>query len=391
MPTLNTYPAVAVSRRPRAIVRVTNLTAGNNPSAVTNEEIDGWISWDVVSNTYNEADTFRVSFALSKLPSDRDADWFSQQTEIYVEILAGFPTDPAAVVANELASLIIGRVDDIDVQWDAGEMTLTGRDLTAAFIDTKLTASYVNQKISTTVKAIAAAHGLSSVVDAPAADQMGTVYKLEQRTQIRMEADRSEWDLLTWLAREAGMVCYVTGQTLHFVVDTRDDDPPYVIYWEPASAGFASPRSNTVRLNVSRSLTVAKGVTVKATSPSLTKKVPVTASYPSKPKAIQAGKSSPFGQVQTYSYTLPAGRTLAQVQQYAETAYEKIVQHEMRLHAELPGDVLLTTRAIVRVQGTGTAWDQDYYPSEISRSMNIDGGYGMRVDAKNTAPQNEAT
>lgn len=384
---LNDFPAVAVSRRPRAIVRVTSLTSVNNASAVTNEEVDGWISWEVTANSYLEADTFRVSFALSQLPADRDADWFSQQTEIYVEVLAGFPTDPTNVVATELQSLIYGRVDDIDVQFDAGELTLTGRDLTAVFIDTKLTSSYENQRASAIAQTIAKAHGLSAVVD-QTPDTAGTLYK---RTQVRMEADRSEWDLLTWLAKEEGMVCYVDGQTLHFVNDTRADDPPYLIYWEPASNSFGSPQSNAIRLGLSRSLTVAKGITVKASSPSLTKKFPVTASYPSKPKAIAAGKASPFGQVQTYSYTLPAGRTLTQVQQFAETTYQQIVAHAMKLRAELPGDSILTMRAIVRVQGTGTAFDQDYYPSEIVRSMSLGEAYRMRVDAKNSAPQNEAT
>lgn len=370
---LNPFPADSQGRQPRAIVRV-----GDAP-------VDAWESWEVTSNTYNEADSFRVSFAISALPTDMGANWFSTQPQMFVEVLAGFPTDPANPNAVELASLIYGRVDEVELDVVASKVNLTGRDLTAVFIDSKITSTYENQTSSEIATLLAQSHGLTPVVTATTGTA-GTLYK---RTQVRMQADRSEWDLLIWLAREEGFVVYVTGQSLHFEPDDRESGEPYLLYWVPASASFGAPQSNAVHVSCSRSLTVSKGITVTARSPSLTKKVAVVESYPSSPKSTQAGKAGPFGGVQTFSYTLPAGRTATQVQQYAEQTYRQIVSHEMNVHATLPGDGLLSTKVVLRVQGTATAFDQDYFPHEIVRSMNLNDGYLMTVSAKNTSPDNE--
>ena len=63
----------------------------------------------------------------------------------------------------------------------------------------------------------------------------------------------------------------------------------------------------------------------------------------------------------------------------------------MKLKAELPGDTILDTTSVIQVTGTGTAYDQIYYPDSISRYMHWDGGFSMTVSAKNFAPDSQAT
>jgi hypothetical protein len=364
---LNNPDARSAHRQPRALVRLNDAI------------VPGWVSWTVANNTFYEADTFRVSFAASALPASNNAAWFAGQRETFAEILAGFPSDPANPLPFELMSLIYGRVDHIEYDPVATLITLTGRDLTAAFIDAKLSKDYANQRSSDVAASLAAAHGLTPVVT-QTRDRIGTYYKHDQ---VRMQADRSEWDLLAWLSREEGFVCYVSGRTLYFGPDPRSTDNPYVIQWQPPSAAGGAPVSNVMELSFSRSQTVAKGVAVTVRSPSLTKKTPVVQSYPSAPKAIQAGQASPFGNVQPYYYTVAAGQTAVQVQQYAQRKYQEIISHEMKLRARLPADDLLTVATPIRVTGTGTAWDQLYYPREITREMAIDEGYSMTVEAQN--------
>ena len=371
---LNDIPQLAAGRQPRAVVRVNGTP------------IDPWVSWEVTSNTYYEADTFRVSFAANALPSYANAAWLSDQPEVFVEVLAGFPTDPDRPNAAELVSQIYGRVDDIDFDPFAGEIVLTGRDLTAAFIDARLTSQWANATSSEIATALAQAHGLTPVVTATS-EKVGTFYKHDQ---VRMQADRSEWDMLAWLAREEGFVCFVTGQELHFEPDARETSEPYVIQWSAATDDRAAPSANVTHVSFSRAMTVSKGITVTASSPSLKKKTPTVMSYPSKPRAIQAGKSSPFGGVQTYYFTLPAGMDGTAVEQFAQKKYGEIVAHEMKLSARLPGDNLLTTKSVISMRGTGTPFDQVYYPNAITRTMSMDEGYTMTVAAKNTSPANEA-
>ena len=367
---LNTLPVAAAGRQPRAIVRI-NGTA-----------VPGWLSWSCTSNDYYEADTFRVSFAASAMGTS-SAQPFIEQTELFVEILAGFPTNPDAPNASELGSLIYGRVDEMDFDPFARTLTFHGRDLTGAFIDARLDSDYQAQHASDVATLLAAKHGLVPKVTATAG-LTGGYYKHDQ---VKMHANQSEWDLLAYLAREVGFQCYVLGQELHFEPDTAGPGEPYVINWQPGTNTYAAPAANVQSLSFSRALTVSKGVSVTVRSPSLTKKVAVVQSYPTKAKAIQAGKASPFGNVQAYYFTTAANRDATQVQQEAQRRYNELITHEMKLHATLPGDNLLTTKGVLRVQGTGTSFDQDYYPNEITREMSMDEGYTMTVSAKNHSPQ----
>jgi hypothetical protein len=127
-------------------------------------------------------------------------------------------------------------------------------------------------------------------------------------------------------------------------------------------------------------------VTVTVRSPSLLKKTAVVQSYPTTPRSITAGKASPYGATTIYYYTIGAGKTPTQVQQYAEQQYRTIVSHAMKLKATLPGDNLLTARGVISVQGTLTAYDQTYYPRSVVRRMSRTQGYSMSVDAQNFTP-----
>jgi hypothetical protein len=53
------------------------------------------------------------------------------------------------------------------------------------------------------------------------------------------------------------------------------------------------------------------------------------------------------------------------------------------LTAYLPGDSLLDCSKLLELRGTGTGWDQIYYPDSVKRSISIDEGYRMEVTAKN--------
>lgn len=372
--TVNTIPAQALARQPRGIVKLGG------------QAVSGWVSWEVSSNNYYEADTFRVSFAASALPVANNAAWFATQKELFVEIFAGFPANPERINSTDLQSLIYGRVDDISFDPVSTLITVTGRDLTAAFIDAKLTAAWTNQTSSSIAIALASSHGLTPVVTATKTN-VGTYYKHDQ---VRMQSNRSEWDLLAWIAREEGFVCYVTGNELHFEPDTVLSADPYVIRWTAPSAPTGYPTANVQELHFSRSLTVAKGITVTVRSPSTTKKTPVVQSYPAAAKVVKVGKSAPFGNSQAYFFTIASNKTANDVQAYAQARYKEIIAHEMKLHARLPGDNLLSTRTLLRVDGTGTAFDQTYFPNVITRQMSMDEGYTMTVEAKNHNPDTVA-
>lgn len=375
---LNSLPVAASGRRPRAIVQLGPV--GSLAS------VPGWTSWSVSNNSYYEADTFRIIYAASALPATFDANAFSNQTEIFAQVFAGFPQDPANPQVSELTDLIFGRVDNIAYNARTRQITLTGRDLTAAFIDARISSQFKNKTSSQIATMLAQAHGLDTSNIVKTSTLVGTYYT---RDQVQLASNRSEWDLLAYLARQEGFVVFVSGQSLFFEPDPRPTGAPnpYVIDWKQPTSQNGSPVSNVTDLHFDRSLTVAKGISVTARSPNLSTGHPVVQSYPSAPKEIGAGKSSPFGATQQYFFTMAAGKTPTEVAAFAQKTYENIISHEMKMTAYLPADDLLTISTPVQVQGTGTAFDQLYFPRLITREMGaLDEGYRMTVEAQNTSP-----
>jgi phage protein D len=365
--TINALPVTNAVRQPRAVVKLNG------------QAVPGWISWNVLSNSYYEADTWRVSFALSQLPKSNDANWFSLQQETFVEIFAGFPTNPDNPDVTQLQSLIYGRIDEIQYDPVGTLIDLRGRDLAGAFIDNRLIASYSNHTASYIATKIASARGLNTGLITATSTKVGVYY---QRDQVYLSSNRSEWDMLCYLARHEKFVCFVTGQNLYFGPDPLPDSNPYKIAWTPGQNG-GPPSSNALALSFSRSQTVAKGVTVQVRSADLDTGRPTVVNYPSVPRAIQAGKASPFGNVQPYYVDAGAGHSPEECQQIAEAKYREIISHEMKLEARLPGDNLLSPRRMIELTGTGTAFDQLYVARSVSRSMSRDEGYVMTVQAQN--------
>jgi hypothetical protein len=62
----------------------------------------------------------------------------------------------------------------------------------------------------------------------------------------------------------------------------------------------------------------------------------------------------------------------------------------VKIVAEMPGDSQLDCTKIVQVRGTGTAWDQNYFPDSVKRSMSDGDGYRMALTGKNISADVEA-
>lgn len=350
-------------RRPRGAVKI-NGTA-----------MPSWKSWTWDGNSLYQADTFSVRLSLNDMPAANDAKWLSSQSDLQVELFAGFPanTDAGGTGTEGLESLFQGTTDDLDIDWDMGLVTLTGRDLTAAFLDNKTSEKFPNKTASQIATILAGRRGLTPVVKSTST-QVGRYYK---DTHTRIEDDRTEWDLITWLAREEGFVVYVKAKELHF------EPPPtsgtYKVTWTPGGRG-KTPSGSVVRLKTGRTLTVARDITVTVNSWNSKQKKTFTR------KATRSKKGS--GQVQNYNYTI-AGLKPEEAQLRANQILAELSRHEMRLTLDGPADNDLHKSDLITLSGTGTDFDQTFFPDAITRSMDCDGGYGFHVAAKNHSPESQ--
>ncbi|WP_353192103.1 hypothetical protein [Pandoraea pnomenusa] len=376
MRSINPVPLAPVASRPRGAVKL-------NDTLIT-----GWVGWEAESNSYYSADTFRVTFIVDRLPPDRDKRWFSAQADMLVELFGGYPDDPERYSLTDLTSELYGRVDDIDFDIVAGTIELVGRDLTSVFIDAKTTEKWPNLTASQIATQLARRHGLTPVVTATS-NKVGKYYEIDH---VNLTDQRSEWDVLTYLAHIEGFVVYVSGRELHFGPKTDPESTPYLIQWSPPDDSRGYPEANAVDLKFTRALTVSRGIQVVVRTWNAKQKKGFTVSYPSKAKTTQAGKAKPFGGAQIFSYTIP-GLTQEQALQRAQKIYDELIAHEMKLVARMPADPLLRVTTMIEVAGTDTDWDQRYFPDSVVRrmSMNMSDGYVMSVNAKNHAPDSTVT
>ena len=366
MPSINNVNQGGRVRQPRGIVKVNGVA------------VPGWIEWEVNNNSHYQADTFRVQFALNQLPPDYGAAWWASQTGVSIEIFAGFPPDPESFDISQLKSWIYGNVDEVDFDPVGTTVTVTGRDLTSLFIDTKTTEAWKDKTSSEIAELLAARHSLTPVVT----DTDTTAGKIYELDHVHMNDQRSEWDLLTYLAAKEEFVVYVKGQELHFEPKPLVTDPPYLLQWEPASADKASPTFNGKAISFTRNLTLAKGIVVTVRSWNAKQKKGFSATFPKSAKSITPGNATNKGGIQNYVF-VKAGLDQQKADEFAQNKHRELTRHEMKLQATLPADDLLTANCLVQFTGTGTLFDQQYFPDTVVRRMSVTEGYVMTLNAKN--------
>jgi hypothetical protein len=378
---LNKVPVVSAGRTPRGIVKVNGAA------------LPGWLDWEFDNNSNYQADTFKVTYAGKKLPSDRNVAWLTKQGDLTVEILAGFPKNPDAPTDSELKSFIIGRVDDMVYDPVKNTVEMAGRDFSSQFIDAKTTEVFTNQSVQAIVKTLAGRHQMTAKIGdniKPPATFEGSFFAIDSK---RITDVHTEWDLLTFLAHEAQCSVFVTGQVLNFQrAADPDTDSTYLLRWTPPTDQNGVPQANFIDMRFSRNLTLTKDITVILTSWDRANgtQYKVTAKAQHTKNAVTRNTSLPYGQAQVYSYRIP-GLTKQQATVKAQSLLSELSKHEMRLDSRMPADSILTAQTLVTVQGTGTAFDQVYFPDSVIRSMSMDEGYSMRLAAKNHSPETTVT
>lgn len=377
---LNDPSATLGARRPRGAV-----TANREPVA-------GVVLFEVDNNSYYQADTFRLVIAISAQPRERGIAWWLDQDQIEVELFAGFPDDAERFTRSDLMSLLLGYVDDVEVDLVAGEMTITGRDHTSKLIDTKSSLTVVTGqnaiRSSKIVSRIATDAGLTPIItETKEASPAGSYYKLVKQI---VESHSTLWDIVSRLAQIEQYVAYVRGNELHFEPRTTASADCYVIRWLPPGVDRAFPLANAMRLRISRNLFIAKDIKVTVLSYDYKndQQVKAVAQKTRIKNAVTKGAAASSTPPVEYVYHF-ANMTHSDAQAKANELVLDLSKHELKLDADMPGDSILTSRVPIRVEGTQTRSDQVFYPDSIVRSYSTDDGYRMRIVAKNITPDVE--
>jgi hypothetical protein len=360
---LNSVPVKSVVRQPRALAKINGTI------------VDGLISLEIEETSFSHPSTFRAEFAVSALPEANNVAWWMKTAdEIGVELFIGFPPDPSDYDASDLTSVFYGVADDIDVEWDTQTLHVSGRDLSSKLADVKTAEKYINKTASAVATILAGMYGLTPVVTATTT-LIGKYYQLDH---VDLHDDQTQWDLLTWLAREERFVCFVQNKSLYFQPKPSPSQTPYLLQWTPPLGDEGFNSANVIRLTTTRELALAKGIKVAVTSWNAKHNQGYTKT------AQQGGGSSP----QTYSWVI-AGLDPGDCQDRANQLLTELSQHERKISFEGPADNILRLANVIQLSGTGTALDQVYYPTGIKRSFDASSGYRWEIEARTIPPTDQ--
>jgi phage protein D len=324
------------------------------------------------------AKVFQVgTFSLVKAFVTDDAfpaSWFADTGTKTMLVEIDVSTD-----GTTFQTLLTGNVDSHG--WDvvANTVTMAGRDQAAVFLDTRTVGTLRNQTASQIAQTLAASHGLTAEVGSDAA-LVGRKYDIDfDKTKGGDFSEATnEWDLLCRLGSQAGIAPYMQGSVLCFQ-PPPSSPPSYAVTVQRGDDGLVMSAEG---LTLERHMTTARDVIVTVESWNSKAKKKFSATYRTSTK-----KASGDADVQPtrYFYRLP-NYTQAQCQDYATQKALDISTHERNIQVRAPSFVMLTPVHVVSVSGTGTDYDQTYYPQAISYAITFDHGASTDIAAKYSSP-----
>jgi phage protein D len=349
---------------PQAAWRAPTLRVVANGQVVA-----GAMEAEVVSNNYYAADRFSVSIALGIDPWAAASFWASEP-DIMLDVL--FSLDGGA----SFTSLVQGAVDCVSINPMLGLAHLDGRDLTASLIEARTQETFANRTSSEIASLVAGRHNLASHVS-PTTTPVGRYYQSEHDriTLDQFSHATTEWDLLVFLARHEGFDVFVQGQTLYF--------QPTAL---PANPVSLRP-DDVIDLKLERSLTLARDIEVVVKSWNSRQ----NSAFVQRARATgrnATGRSS--GPLQRYVFVQP-NLTPDDALKLAQRKLAELTRHERTVRISMPGELVLSPRSVIALEGTGTEFDQAYFIDVIERRLSQNGGLTEHILAKNSSPRTETT
>lgn len=339
---------------------------------VDGRAVSGIMHAEVTANNHYAADTFRIALAIGSDPIATAAFWAGTGSVL---------VDVQVSLGNiGYTSLIQGEIDTIALDPVSGIVELDGRDLTARLIEARTQETFTNRTASEIATLLAQRHGLQPVVTATNRP-VGRYYQNEHDriTLGQFSHATTEWDLLVFLARQEGYDLFVQGASLYFQPPSSALTPSIVL--RPDAL---------IDLRMARSLTLAKDISVTVKSWNSRQKSAFTQTARAHGTAIPTGGAHFVAAIQHYVYVRP-NLTPDQALQFAQTRLAELTSHERVIDAVMPGELAITPRSTIAIDGTGTAFDQSYTIDVIEREYRLHDGFIQRIRAKNTSPRTQTT
>lgn len=326
----------------------------------------------VRSNNYYSADSFNAVFALGADPWADLGFWSS---------VSGVRIDVQLSVDNgeSFTSLLVGLVDMVSIDPIEGVARIAGRDLAAALIEAKTQETFANRTSSEIATIFAQRHDLVPRV-VPTSTPIGRFYQSDHEGQTlnRFSNATTEWDFLAYLARQESYDTFVTGTVLCFQPAIRTPTIDLVLH-----------PTDMTELRLERAVTLARDIQVTVRSWNSLQQMAFTGAVRNTltsnlTNAASSAASTPREYVVVRPNLTPDMALTIAKQQLSEVS-----RHERGIEFSMPGELTLTPRSMILLDGTGTDFDQVYYINSIDRSFTRQTGFLQRIRASNSSPRTE--
>lgn len=337
---------------------------------VNDQELTGAYEAEVNSNNHYGADRFGAVLALGP-DSWADAGFWSSESNIPIDVQ--FSLDGGA----SFTSVIQGLVDMVSINPVNGAVHISGRDFTAALIEAHVQEAFANRTSSEIATIFAQRHGLVPRVTATSAP-VGRFYQGDHESLMldRFSEATTEWDLLTYLARQENYDSFISGSNLCFQPAAPETTIDQVLYL-----------ADMTELKLARALTLARDIQVTVRS---WNSLQQTAFAECVGSTISRASPDGFGNstnaTQQYVVIRPnltPDKALAVAQQHLS----ELSRHERIIEFSMPAELVLTPRSRILLDGTNTDFDQAYYIDSIERVFRPQTGFVQRVRASGSSPR----
>lgn len=358
--------AALLLNEPRRSYRAPRLRLLANGQALT-----GAYEAEITSTNHFSADRFDAVAALGPDPW-ADAYFWSSESDIFIDIQLGLDGGASFI------SLIQGLVDRVSIDPVSRVVRINGRDFTSALIAAQTQEAFSNRTSSEIAAILAQRHGLVPCV-VPTSTPVGRFYQSdhESLTLDRFSAATTEWDLLVYLARQESYDAFVTGNSLNFQPTAQISTIDQVLY-----------PTDMIELRLERALTLARDIQVTVQSWNSLQQMAFTERVSSviSGNSSSGSSASPGQQYVIVRPNLTPDKALAIAQQ----RLSELSRHERVIEFSMPGELALSPRSMILLDGTGTGFDQAYYIDSIERTFRPQAGFVQRVRASNSSPRTES-
>lgn len=368
-----------------------NLRGFSKPRSIVllNGNAMNFNNWTVNLNSTQQASDFSINFPFKignnlnqgyLVGSPDFASYLFTNPNIKVEVYSGYPKNPDHYTIDDLTRIMNGYMDQAELDLDNnGEIiTISGRDLTAPFLDNQTTIKYQNMTSSAIAIMLAKKRGLKYSVQSTYT-LTGKYYNADHS---RMTTQMAEWDMLTFLADQEGFAVLVIDDTLYFkpfeqIVGIVSNDPMKYAWGQ-----------NVLNMTLTKSPHASKDIIVDVHSYDKTLKRHVTATAK---KTFSSSGGTTYHEVYYYS-----GLTLSQCQKIAKSKLSVLSQLEVTGTMTVSGDPNLVVNRQIDISGTGKYLDGNYYIRQATHNFDMavgqnSGGYQCDLQFSNLLMADQQT